>query len=59
MLQGVKRQSSCFHLDHPGSSGKASRKMWYLKWLVQMSRILVVESEKKEEGKDMHGKHRT
>lgn len=43
MLQGVKKQSNYFHLVHPGSSGKALRKTWYLKWLMQMSRILVVE----------------
>ena len=39
----LKKQSSCFHLVHPGSLGKALRKTWYLKWLMQMSRILVVE----------------
>jgi len=43
MLQGVKKQSSCFHLVHSGSSGRALRKTWYLKWLMQMSRILVAE----------------
>lgn len=43
----------------PGSSGKASRKMWYLQWLVEMSRILVIEIKKKEEkGKEVHREHK-
>jgi hypothetical protein len=45
----VESQSSCFSPVHPGLLVKALKMMWYLKWLVQMSRILALGDKRMRE----------